>query len=125
MRGFDDVKLTWNGETKTVPAEDAFELVMRIEDVLNDGSGIPAYVKLMANTHTTSRLSVAYAAALQFAGFDVRPQDVYLSIESACAEGDIERASTTHNALCGLLAIIAPNITESLKVSDGEDPEKK
>lgn len=125
MRDFDDVKLSWQGDEKTVPADRVFELVMRIEDALDDGSGVPVFVKLMQRGYTTSRLSLAYAKALQFAGFAVRPQDVYLAIEEACAGGDMKQAAVVYESVAGLLAIIAPNITQSLESGTGVATEKK
>lgn len=124
MRGFDDVTLSWNGEEKTVPADDVFEMVFRIEQALHDGGQVPVFMRLMQRDYTTSQLAKGYAAALAYAGHRVRPQDVYLSIESGMADNDVSRIETIHTATVSLLSIVAPNIHDSVFKS-AEGGEKK
>lgn len=71
MAIFEDVTLGWKGQEKTIPADKIMRLIAKIEDEitlqeLSSESG----VKL-------SKVSFAYAVALNYAGFSVTPDEVW------------------------------------------------
>lgn len=125
MRGFDDVSLSWNGETKNVPATEVFELVMRVENALHDGGKEPVFMRLMRRDYAVSHLAKGYAAALSCAGFSVTAADIYLHIESGMADGDVERIGAIHNATVALLSIVAPNIYDVTFGGNAESSDEK
>lgn len=112
FKSFEDVTLSWNGEEKTVLADDVFEMVCRIENALSGGNSTPLFMRLMQQGYSTPQLSKGYAEALRCAGHIVSAQDVYLHIESGVAGEDLGRIQLTHIMTTELLAIVAPNIYE-------------
>lgn len=119
MQGFDDVKLTWGGSEYVVPADRVFELVRRVEDILMNGGSVPAFVRLLQNKVSQSNLAAAYAEALRFAGAQVTPQDVYLSIMNDFAADSASAARKVQDAVIGLLCIISPPMAAEI-IGPGE-----
>lgn len=126
MRGFEDVHLSWKGETFTVPADNQMMLVCKIEDALSTGDGQPAIVTLtQAGGPSYGRLASAFGAALRHAGADVSDQDVYLSIMDDFATGKADVAVKVQGAVLALLSIIAPPVAHALEGGDtGKKPQE-
>lgn len=124
--GFEDVRLSWQGETWTVPAERVFELVRRIETILMDGGGVPAFVLLLQKRVPFGTLAQAYTEALRFAGAEVTGSQVYLSIMDDFASNQSAAAEKVQNAIVGLMMIISPPMAAEI-IGAGEadgDPKK-
>lgn len=115
MKGFEDVNLSWQGETYTVPANEQLMLIAVIEDKLSDGTGAPAVAALMRDGGPGfARLAAAYGAALHHAGASVSPEEVYLSMQESFAGGEAEVAEKVQAAILGLLSIISPPVYRDL-----------
>jgi len=71
MSVFDDVKISFNGQDYTIKAGNVMQLIEVIEDyiTLTDLQSAPKLTKL----------SAAYAAAINFAGGNATQEDVYAS----------------------------------------------
>jgi len=124
MQGFEDVKISWAGAEYTVPANRQLLLIASIEDALSSGAGKSALQMLMQEGGpSTSRLAMAYGAALRFAGASVSDDEIYLSIMEDMAQKDISVAVKIQSAIMALISIIAPPIARELAAPD--DDEKK
>lgn len=125
MQGFEDVTVSWKGADYTIRANTMMPLVAKMEDVLSGDSGKPAIQVLTTGTGPSiPRLSMAYAAALRHAGAHVSDDEVYLSIVSDFAQGDVEVAVKMQRAVRALLAIMAPPIAIAMRMDDqGEEDE--
>lgn len=111
MKGFQPVTLHWGDKSYTVQAEDQLRLIAEIEDVLSDSSGRAAVSVLMKKGGPSfSRLSMAYAAALRYAGASVSDQEIYLTMQEGLADADSSTAEMVQDLVIGLLAIIAPPV---------------
>ena len=83
MAGFEDVHLSWRGETFTVPASGQMRLIAKVEDALSGDTGKQALSILFRREGPPyTALASAYAAALRHAGAKVTDDEVYLSIIS-------------------------------------------
>lgn len=122
MKGFDDVRLSWKGEEYVIAADRIFDLVMRIEDIIMGAGATPAFVLLLQNRVSQSKLAAAYAEALRFAGAKVGPQEVYLSIMADFASNSAEAARKVQDAIVGLLCIISPPLAAEII---GDQPAEK
>lgn len=126
MKGFEPVSLSWGGATYEVPPSRQLMLVAEIEDALCGGRGGSAVQMLMRDGGPgTARLSMAYAAALRFAGAEVSGDEVYLSIMQGMAEHDPKVQVTIQNAILALLALVAPPIISALSEAMESGGEKK
>lgn len=85
MAVFDDVILEWDGKQKTVPAQGVMRMLAKIEDHLTLHEMQTYFSR---GTAPMVRVSSAYAAALQHAGFQVSDDEVYARLMSAGAEDD-------------------------------------
>lgn len=97
---FEDVPLTWEGVTYTIPSNRIMGAIARIEDVmtLHELSTIrdPRKIKL-------SHLAQAYGTALRYAGCKVSDEEVYTTM---FGKGDI--ASVAQSIVLGLLVMMTP-----------------
>lgn len=128
MLGFEDVTLSWQGQSYTVPANQQMRLIAKIEDALSADSGRQALSILFQREGPPySRLAAAYGAALRHAGAKVTDDEVYLSIQSDLASKTrAEKTVMIQGAIVGLLSIISPPAAASLGgKSQAEDTEKK
>lgn len=128
MKGFEDVTLTWKGQSHTIPADRQLLLIAKIEDALTQGSGGSAVVALTQNGGPShARLAMAYGAALRHAGASVSDDEVYLSIMNDLASGNADVAGVVQGAVLALLAIVAPPIYSAIvgDVSEEGGEEKK
>jgi len=82
MAVFEDVILEWEGEKKTVPANDVMRLLAKVEDCITLHE-MQAFRE--RGTAPLVRVAMAYAAALRHAGFDVTDDGVYARLLSASA----------------------------------------
>lgn len=125
MAGFDDVTMSWDGKTYTVPADRVMRLVAKVEDVLIGDSGESALDVLM-NKRPTARISEAFEVALRYAGAPVAPGEVYLSIMQGLALSNPNHLEHTMRAVMALLELLAPPVHEAIFAhADGGAPAKK
>lgn len=126
MHGFEDVTLTWRGETYTVPANRQMLLIARIEDALSGDTGQQALSVLFRKEGPPyTRLAGAYGAALRHAGAKVSDEDVYLSIMSDIASKS--KQDVTHiiqGAIIALLSIISPPAAAMVNDTKGSAEKK-
>lgn len=114
MDGFEDITLRWEGQTYTVPADRAFELVRILETTIMGGGNVPAVMLLLNRQAPYSTIASAYAQALQFAGCKVPAGKVYMAMMQGFADevaGTGEEGETAEfvaQTCLGLLGIIAP-----------------
>ena len=80
MSLFEDITLEWDGKKKTVPANDVMRMLAKVEDHLTLGE---LHQFRQRGTAPLIRCCMAYAAALQHAGFDVTSDAVYNRIITA------------------------------------------
>lgn len=107
---FQKVTLSWKGQQFEVAADRVMMLIAQIEDVitlpeLSNPRGRPL-----------AKISMAYGAALRFAGAKVRDDEIYASM---FAEGSAE-ASTI--AVSGLLQMMLPPSTVEIAPSKKAEP---
>lgn len=135
MKGFQDQVLSWNGAEYTLTARGIMPLVAEVEDILTGSSGQTAGQVLMSRRASPSRVSMAYAAMLRWAGCEVSDEEVYLSMQDDLAEGRSDYLSTYMTATAALLEIVSPPMSEKLArlmeeaesgdADNDEAPEKK
>lgn len=115
MQGFEDVTLSWGGESYTVPADQQLMLVARIEAAIRAASGKQAVPFLLTpGGPDYAALSMAYGAALRYAGCDVTDADIYLAIQEDMAEQKADVAIKVQGAIMGLIAIVSPPLGSKL-----------
>lgn len=126
MRGFEPVTLSWQGQSYTVPAEGQLMLIAEIEDALRGSSPMSAVELLMRpGGPSKARLCMAYAAALKHAGAEAEGDAIYLHVMERLANEDASALVETQGAILGLLAIVAPPVTDALSKSiAGADTKK-
>jgi len=125
MHGFDDVTLTWRGQSHTVPAKSQLMMIAKIEAALAPDGGQAVNVLFRNGGPQHTRLAQAFGAALRYAGADVSDDDVYLSIHEDIANRSADQvAATVTNMIFALLAIISPPTARALAQSIKE-PEPK
>ena len=126
MQGFEDVTLSWQGQSYTVPANRQMMLIAKLEDALSGDSGQQALSVLFRKEgppHT--RLAAAFGAALRHAGASVTDEEVYLSIQrDLIAKSKADKTAAIQSAIYALLSIISPPAVASLKAAP-EPAEKK
>lgn len=89
MQGFDDIELTWLGQTYTVPANRQMELILRVEQGLIEGTGAQAYEILMRPSGPPlGQFSRVFAEALRYAGAPVQHIEVFREITGNVGRGD-------------------------------------
>lgn len=120
MSVFDDVEITWEGKTRTIPAEGIMKTIARVEDIITMGE-IFQYSERGAAP--MGKLSMAFTVCLQVAGFEVDSDQVY----KALFQGNDaqKKISATVQAL---LAMMIPPADLDVETSEGgEDtpPPKK
>lgn len=123
MKGFEDVTIGWRGDTFTVPADRQLMLIAEIEDALTVGSKTAMEVLLSPSGPGHAKLSMAYGAALRFAGADVSNDEIYLSIMNDLANRDVDAVVKVQSAVMALISIISPPI--AFAISEMGDDEKK
>lgn len=124
MKGFETVRLSWQGEAYEVPAERQLRLIAEIEDALSGPSGRQAIgVLLSPGGPSYSRLAAAYGAALRHAGATVTDEEIYLSIVGDLAGGQDRVREKVQAAVLGLLEIMAPPL--ALAIRGGAEAEGK
>lgn len=84
MPVFDDVTLEWDGKEKTVPADGVMRMLAKVEDHLTLHE-MQTFSE--RGTAPLIRVSMAYAAALKHAGFQVDDQTVYKRLMDS-SDGD-------------------------------------
>lgn len=83
MAIFEDITLTFNGADYVVKATDAMRLIAKVEDVITIGElSNPTAIKL-------NQLAMAYTVALQFAGANVKHEEVYAALFGMPSEGGV------------------------------------
>lgn len=128
MKGFEDVSITWAGETFVVPADGQLMLVAKIESALKQATGKPAVAALLdqeGGGPSYAALSMAYGAALRHAGADVSDPEIYLTIQDDMAASKADVATLVQSAILTLLSIVSPPIIEAMNVSVGSGKKPK
>lgn len=126
MKGFQDITLSWAGESYTVPADQQLRLIAEIEDALMDRDGTPAVAVLSRRGGPTqARLSAAFGAALRYAGAHVTDDEVYLTLQEDIANMNTDVQSKIQAATLGLLAIVSPPVMSRIHaMTESEAPGK-
>ena len=126
MHGFDDVTLSWQGQSFTVPANNQMMLIAKIEDALGGEGGQQAMTVLFRREGPPmSRLAMAFGAALRHAGAKVSDEDVYLSMQTDLVNKSKKaQLATIQNCIFALLSIISPPAVAAMN-SKADDTEKK
>lgn len=75
MSVFEDVKLNWDGQEYTIPANRVMRLIQAVEDVVT----LPELQDCILRMRV-ARVSEAYAVMLRFAGASVTAEEVYAGI---------------------------------------------
>lgn len=94
---FKTVTLTWKGKTYEVAPDQVMRLIAQIEDV------ITLTELLNPRGRPLAKISMAYGAALRYAGAQVRDDEIY---ESMFTSGVSAEASAS--AVSGLLSMMLP-----------------
>lgn len=118
MAGFADVALEWNGAQYKVPADRVMRLVVQLEDILAGDGGENALDVLM-NKRPPARIAAAYEAALNYAGADLAPGEVYLALMQSMAEGRADHLRVTMDGVMAILALIAPPVHSRIMAAGG------
>ena len=124
MQGFEDVTLSWRGESYTVPANNQMMLIAKIEDALSGESGQQALTILFRKEGPPhSRLAAAFGAALRHAGARVTDEEIYLSIQDdIAAKGKAEKTIAIQSCILALLSVISPPAYHA--IAGGPDEKK-
>lgn len=109
MSGFDDVTLSWAGKDYTVPATRVMMLVCKIEDVLI-GDDAEDAITVLLTKRPRARISQAFEVALAYAGADLEPGEVYMSVMQSLADRQADHAALVQDSVMRLLALIAPPV---------------
>lgn len=126
-KGFVAVTLSWKGVEYVVPATKQMGLIDRLETALGGEDGTPAMVILTRkNGPGTARLSMAYGAALRYAGaYHVTDEDVYLTIMRAMAKSDASIHEQVQSMVLSLMQMVCPPIGWAMDdAEEGDTPEK-
>lgn len=104
MSGFDKVELKWKGQSYTIEPNRVLRLIARIEEVVT----VDELVKY-ANRQTApmAKLSMAYGAALRYAGVEATDEEVFESIFTGARGADVTSAIT------GLLSLMIPKSAQT------------
>lgn len=86
MAVFEDVVIQWDGRDYTVPEDRVMRLIAKIEDVVTQHE---LYEYAQRGTMPMGKLSMAYGAALRYAGANVRDDTIYKRILSGEREGNL------------------------------------
>jgi len=113
MAIFEDVTLGYGGDEFTVKHDEVMKLIAKIEDVISltelTRDGGPRL----------TRLSEAYAVALNYAGCKVTIEDVYASLFGG------DGSASAQAAVTGLLMLMLPPATYNPKTNGGATSGKK
>jgi len=111
MSGFDKVELKWKGQSFVIEPRNVLQLIARVEEVIT----VDELVKYAARqTAPMAKLSMAYGAALRYAGAQVSDDDIFESIFS----GNNSQAVTT--AITGLLSMMIPKNLKASQSAEGK-----
>jgi hypothetical protein len=113
MAIFDDVTLGYGGEEYTVKHDEVMRLIGKVEDVIS-----LAELTRDGGPRLT-RLSEAYAVALNYAGCKVTIEDVYASLFGG------DGGATAQGAVTGLLMLMLPPATYNPATNGGSASGKK
>ena len=106
MSGFDKIELRWKGQTYVVEPNRVLRLIARVEEVVT----VDELVKYaQRQTAPMAKLSMAYGAALRYAGVVVTDEEIFESIFSGNNSAEVTQAVT------GLLSMMIP---KTLRVQD-------
>ena len=130
MKGFEDVSITWGGDTYVVPADGQLLLVAKIECALKEATGKPAVAALLdreGGGPSYAALSMGLGAALRHAGADVTDPEIYLAIQADMAASKADVAMMVQSTIMTLLSIVSPPIIEAMNapVNAGKKPKAK
>lgn len=108
MSGFDKIELKWKGETYTVESNRVLRLIARVEEVVT----VDELVKYaQRQTAPLAKLSMAYGAALRYAGVTVTDEEIFESIFSGNSSAAVTQAVT------GLLSMMIPKSSRPAEVN--------
>lgn len=125
MKGFDDVTLTWQGQSYTVPAGEQLPLIARVEAALapNGGQAITVLFRTGGPPHAV--LAQAFGAALRYAGASVTDDEIYLNIHEDIADKSRQQvAAKIQSMVWALMAVISPPVARKL-AGAAKEPDPK
>lgn len=93
MSIFQDITLTWNGESKTIPSDRVLGLIAEVEECITIDDLAKGKPKL-------AKIAMAYCAALKYAGFKARTDETYQQM----LKGESQAAAL----VTGLIEIMIP-----------------
>lgn len=101
-RIFEDITLAWEGEEYTIPSDRVLGAIARIEEHVT----LTELHKdaLARGTVRMSRLSMAYASVLRYAGAKVKDEDVYAAMFMDGGDANQRAMEAMH----GLMAMMIP-----------------
>lgn len=108
---FNDVGLTWKGETKVIRSGRVLKAIAVIEDVITIDQ-LASFKE--ASKIKLSNLSQAYGAVLRFAGFSVSDDDVYEGI----IRGSSDQVALAQQAVMTLLTLLIPPVVADEKAAE-------
>lgn len=127
MAGFEDVTLSWAGRDYVVPVDRVMRLLRLIEDCLI-GEGAQDALTVLMDGRRRAPLADAYETALRFAGADLPPGEVYMTVMNALAESRSDHVEQMFHTTMNLLALLAPpmhsRIMAGRSEADGEAGKK-
>jgi len=112
VRVFEDITLSWGGQTYTIPSDRVMPAIARVEEIVT-------LVELieMSKKPRLSVIAEAYATVLRLAGASVTTEEVYAGMFSG-AQGQIAVAGS----LRGLLSMmIPPSAVDKLTAQGSEE----
>lgn len=111
MTGFQEVKLSWDGEDYTIAPSEQMGLVHILESTLSGSTGRQAIGVLLAPEGPPyGILAAAFGAMLRYAGAKVADEDIYLSMMDDMANSKADLIVKTQGAVVAVLSVIAPPI---------------
>lgn len=111
---FSEVKLSWDGKDYLVPPGETMRVIAIVENHMSLGD-IERYAR--ANSVPLGKLSMAYGAALRFAGARVRDDEIYAAM---FREG--EMSERIGKAIGDLLMLMIPPEARNAAGEPGKDP---
>lgn len=127
MKGFDDVTLTWQGQSYTVPAGEQLRLIAKLEAALAPDGGQAITVLFRNGGPPHAVLAQAFGAALRYAGASVTDDEIYLNIhEDIAGKSQHQVAAKIQTMIWSLMAVISPPVARKLagaeKETDAKNP---
>lgn len=111
MAGFEDVTLTWAGQSYEIPAHDLMPLISKLENILlrDEPEGVLA-IDVLCNKRPLAKISECFEAVLRHVRAPVAPGEVYLAVMSAFAARDANYFAQVQDQVMQILSLLAPPV---------------